>query len=89
MKWLPDLNVEFILTKDRKLRAIIFNKNSLDISGATFGKRNRQGVSISYRQEFETLFGKRKNKEKDSSTTSIAPDKIDKKEDDFIKYTTE
>lgn len=56
-QWLPDLNIEIILTQDRKLRAIIFNKNSLDISGANFGRRNRQGVSISYRKDYERLFG--------------------------------
>jgi hypothetical protein len=52
-QWLPDLNVEFILTKNRKLRAIIFNRNSLDINGSSLGRRNRQGVSISYRQDFD------------------------------------
>ena len=52
-QWLPDLNVEFILTRNRKLRAIIFNRNSLDINGSTLGRRNRQGVSISYRQDFD------------------------------------
>ncbi len=55
-QWLPDFNIEFILTKDRKLRAIVFTKNSLDISGSTFGRRNRQGVSISYRRDFDQLF---------------------------------
>jgi hypothetical protein len=60
LQWLPDLNVEVVLSKDKKLRAIIFNKNSLDISsGNALGRRNRQGLSISYRQEFETLFGKK------------------------------
>jgi len=61
-QWLPDLNIEIILTKDRKLRAIIFNKNSLDISGSNFGRRNRTGASISYRRDFEKLWG---NKEKE------------------------
>ncbi|MBL7760619.1 MAG: translocation/assembly module TamB domain-containing protein [Sediminibacterium sp.] len=56
-QWLPDLNIEIILSQDRKLRAIIFSKNSLDISGANFGRRNRQGASISFRQDFESLFG--------------------------------
>ncbi len=56
LQWLPDLNIEFILTKDRKLRAILFNKNSLDISGSSFGRRNRFGASISYRRDFEKLF---------------------------------
>ena len=52
-QWLPDLNVEFVLTQDKKLRALIFSKNSLDISGANLGKRNRQGVGISYKKDFE------------------------------------
>jgi len=52
-QWLPDLNVEFILTQDRRLRAIAFSKNSLDISGNSLGRRNRQGVSLSYKKDFE------------------------------------
>ncbi len=56
LQWLPDLNIEFILTQDRKLRAILFNKNSLDISGSSFGRRNRFGASISYRRDFEKRF---------------------------------
>ena len=54
-QWLPDLNIEFILTKDRKLRAIVFNRNSLDIIGGSMGRRNRQGVSISYKKDFENF----------------------------------
>jgi len=56
LQWLPDLNIEFILTRDRKLRAIVFNRNSLDINGSSLGRRNRQGVSISYRKDFERFF---------------------------------
>jgi hypothetical protein len=56
-QWLPDLTIEIILTQDRKLRAIIFNKNNLDINGANFGRLNRQGVSISYRKDYERLLG--------------------------------
>jgi hypothetical protein len=56
LQWLPDLNIEFILTRDRKLRAIVFNRNSLDINGSSLGRRNRQGVSISYRKDFEKFF---------------------------------
>lgn len=55
-QWLPDLNIEFILSKDRKLRAILFNKNSLDISAGGIGRRNRFGASISYRRDFDKLF---------------------------------
>jgi hypothetical protein len=58
-QWLPDFNIKFVLTKDRKLSAIVFTKNSLDISGSTFGRRNRQGVSISYRRDFDELFAKK------------------------------
>jgi hypothetical protein len=57
LQWLPDLNIEFILSQDRKLRAIVFNKNSLDITGSSFGRRNRFGATISYRKDFERLFG--------------------------------
>lgn len=52
-QWLPDVNIEFILSKDRKLRAILFNRNSLDINGSSLGRRNRQGASISYRRDFD------------------------------------
>ncbi|NCI45868.1 translocation/assembly module TamB domain-containing protein [Sediminibacterium soli] len=59
-QWLPNMNIEFILTKDRKLRLIIFNRNTLDLlSSTSFGRRNRQGISISYRKDFEKLFGKK------------------------------
>lgn len=53
-QWLPNLNIEFVLSQDRKLRLIIFNKTTLDVS---FGRRNRQGVSITYRKDFDKLFG--------------------------------
>ncbi len=58
-QWLPNVNIEFVLSKDKKLRLIVFNKESLDLSGASFGRRKRQGVSISYRRDFETIFGKK------------------------------
>jgi hypothetical protein len=60
-QWLPDFNIEFILTKDKKLRAIVFTKNSLDINGSTFGKKNRQGASISYRRDFDKFFATKPN----------------------------
>lgn len=58
-QWLPNVNIEFVLSKDKKLRLIVFNKTSLDLNGINFGRRNRQGVSISYRKDFETFFGKK------------------------------
>lgn len=51
-QWLPDISVQIILSKDRKLRAIIFNKSSLDVTSGIIGRRTRQGVSISYSFDF-------------------------------------
>lgn len=66
-QWLPNVNIEFVLTRDKKLRLIVFNKNSLDFANSAFGRRNRQGASISYRKDFETFFG-RKEKEVEVKT---------------------
>lgn len=52
-QFLPDVSVEFILTSNRRLRAIIFKRDNLDI----VGRRNRAGASISYRKDFDQLFG--------------------------------
>ena len=56
LQWLPDLTVEIVLSKDRKVRAIIFSRNNLDVTQSAVGRRNRQGASISYRKDFEGLF---------------------------------
>ncbi|WP_144263935.1 translocation/assembly module TamB domain-containing protein [Filimonas lacunae] len=59
-QWLPDIRVEIVLSRDRKLRAVVFNKSSMDVgAGSTtgIGRRNRQGVSISYTRDFEKIFG--------------------------------
>jgi len=48
-QFLPDVSVEFVLTPNRRLRAIVFKKDNLDYSG----RRNRAGVSLSYRKEYE------------------------------------
>lgn len=66
-QWLPDVSVQYILSKDRKLRGVIFNKSSLDVgtgaNSAGIGRRNRQGVSISYTRDFEKLFGDKPKKQ--------------------------
>ncbi len=54
-QFLPDVSVEFVLTNNRRLRAIVFKRDNLDISG----RRNRAGASISYRKDFEKLFGRK------------------------------
>ncbi len=80
VQWLPDLTVEYFITKDKTLRAIIFNKNSLDVNGsgssASFGRRNRQGIGLSYKKDFETLFGK---KEEDIQVKPVDKDSTDNK----------
>lgn len=53
LQWLPNISVQFILSRDRKLRAIVFNKSSLDVVSAGYlGRRTRQGISISYSFDF-------------------------------------
>ena len=82
-QWLPDISAQFILSKDRKLRAIVFSRSSLDAfssySGSSLGlgRRNRQGVSLSYtfnprRQvdlDKDAKKEKDSNKDKDSTGT--------------------
>ncbi len=63
LQWLPDLTVEIILSKDRKVRAIVFSRNNLDITASAVGRRNRQGASISYRKDFYHLFAKPEEKQ--------------------------
>ena len=59
LQWLPDISVQIVLTKDRKLRAIIFNHSSLGSTNTgTIGRVTRQGISISYTKDFDRLFGK-------------------------------
>ncbi len=72
LQLLPDVTVEFILSRDRKVRAIIFSRNNLDISTAGVGRRNRTGASISYRREFNHLLTKPK-KQEDKKPTEALP----------------
>ena len=71
-QWLPDVSVQIILSKDRKLRAVIFNRSSLTVAGSTgatgtLGRSNRQGVSLSYIKDFEKFSDLLKNQKKVSS----------------------
>ena len=55
-QWLPDISVAIKLSPQGTIRAVIFSKSSLDVgSGLTnsFGRRNRQGVSLSFTKDFE------------------------------------
>jgi hypothetical protein len=58
-QWLPDFNAQIMLSKDKKIRAIVFQKSSLDVAGQGIGRRNRMGISLSYSKDFEKLFGKK------------------------------
>ncbi|HSC53448.1 MAG TPA: translocation/assembly module TamB domain-containing protein [Phnomibacter sp.] len=55
-QFLPDVSVEFILTNNRRLRAIIFKKDALDYSG----RRNRGGVSLSFRKDYDKFISSNK-----------------------------
>ena len=55
VQFLPDISVEFVLTPNRRLRFIIFKKDNLDFSG----RRNRAGMSISWRRDYDRLFGEK------------------------------
>ncbi|HEY0299669.1 MAG TPA: translocation/assembly module TamB domain-containing protein [Arachidicoccus sp.] len=60
-QFLPDFSAQFVLSRDRRLHAIIFSRSSLGAAGgatgASIGRENRYGVSISYTRDFEKLFG--------------------------------
>ena len=61
-QWLPDISVQIVLSqnieKSSKIKAIIFNKSSLDVSTGVIGRRNRQGVSLTYTKDFDNFFSK-------------------------------
>lgn len=86
LQWLPDLTVEIILSKDRKLRAIVFSRNNLDITASAVGRRNRQGASISYRKDFYNLFSKPREKQQNNqlpaSTSQTQPATLTKTEEE-------
>lgn len=69
-QWLPDISAQIILSRDRKLRAIIFNRSSIEASATALGRRNRQGISLTY------TFGPRKKgeKEKPAKDTAVKVD---------------
>ncbi len=49
----PDFTLEWILSKSGRLRIVGFNRTNYDL----VGQRNRTGVSLSYRRDFEKLPG--------------------------------
>ncbi|MDR0794346.1 MAG: translocation/assembly module TamB [Chitinophagaceae bacterium] len=71
-QWLPDLSIQVILSKNRKLRGIIFNRSSLDASTGSIGRKNRMGTSLTYTKDFEKLFGKKSKKAKPKTNEPAA-----------------
>ncbi len=66
-QWLPDWNVEWSLNSDKNVLLILFSKNSLDISGNNLGRRNRQGVGITYKKDFNSSPFEKKNNQVQTS----------------------
>jgi hypothetical protein len=48
----PDINIEWSLNHDGTLKVIGFNRTSVDL---TQGQRNRSGIKLSYRKDFDKL----------------------------------
>jgi hypothetical protein len=59
--FLPDVNVEYKITPDGKFRTSFFYRSSFDVL-STSGKRDRTGGNVSFRTEFDNMFGRRRNK---------------------------
>jgi len=52
----PDVSFEYLISPDGRLRVVGFNRSDADlgdISGIT--RRNRTGIQLSYRKEFDTF----------------------------------
>lgn len=48
----PDINIEWLLNKDGSIKVVGFSKTSTDL---TSNQRNRSGVKLSYRKDFNKL----------------------------------
>jgi hypothetical protein len=57
--FLPDVNVQYKITPDGMFRTSFFYRSSFVLL-STSGKRNRTGGNISFRTEFDRMFGTRK-----------------------------
>ncbi|MEO6870022.1 MAG: hypothetical protein ABI168_10275, partial [Ginsengibacter sp.] len=52
----PDVSFEYLITPDGRLRVVGFNHSDTDpgdIAGVT--RRNRTGIQLSYRKDFDTF----------------------------------
>lgn len=56
--FLPDVNVEYRITPDGRFRTSFFFRSSFDAMSSS-GRRDRTGGNLTFRTEFDRLFGKR------------------------------
>lgn len=70
----PDISIEWLLNKDGSLRVVGFNRTSIDF---TSSQRNRSGVQLAYRKEFDKISdifkSRKKIQERDSIRYKIVP----------------
>ncbi|MEO6406926.1 MAG: translocation/assembly module TamB domain-containing protein [Ferruginibacter sp.] len=67
----PDITIEWLLNKDGSIRVVGFNRTSIDL---TNGQRNRSGVQLSYRKNFNKLsdiFKSRKKLQQEDEKTKV------------------
>jgi hypothetical protein len=82
----PDITLEYMLTKDGRWRAIAFNRSSIVAADLTGIQRNKSGVKISYRKDFDMLSKKertlrreeRKKEKKDEKLARTSKKEITK-----------
>jgi hypothetical protein len=48
----PDITIEWLINRDGSLRVVGFNRSSIDF---TLNQRNRSGLQLSYRKDFNRL----------------------------------
>jgi hypothetical protein len=69
----PDITIEWLLNKDGSLRVVGFNRTS--ILDPTSGQRNRSGLQLSYRKDFNKLSDifKSRKKIREQEQTKMTP----------------
>lgn len=64
----PDISIEWLLNKDGSLRVVGFNRTSIDF---TSSQRNRSGVQLAYRKDFDKISDIFKSRKKIQQQDSI------------------
>jgi len=49
----PDITIEYMLTKDGRWRAVVFNRTSIVAIDLTGSQRNKTGAKLTYRKDFD------------------------------------